>query len=139
MEPLIQNISQAITDGIRTKTQYTDLSIVRLVCWRSTGLQHLLHQVEADPCFALVLGNGEVVEQVKVSHVGAVRVPVLVHQPLPFAGVRMACADVLGLQMLQLAVDVISVRHLWIGRGIKSERGGIESVRWVNGVSFYTP
>lgn len=74
-------------------------------------MEHLLHQVEADTGFALVLSDGEVVEQVKMSHVGAVRVSVLVHQPFPLAGVGVPCADVLGLKMLQLAVDVVSVRH----------------------------
>lgn len=47
-----------------------------------------------------------------MSHVGAVRVSVLVNQPLPFAGVRVTRADVLGLKMLQLAVDVVAVCHL---------------------------
>lgn len=74
-------------------------------------MEHLLHQVEADSGFALVLSYGEVVEQVKVSHVGAVGVSVLVDQPFPLAGVSVSCADVLGLKMLQLTVDVVSVRH----------------------------
>lgn len=46
-----------------------------------------------------------------MSHVGAVRVSVLVHQPFPLAGVGVPRADVLGLEMLQLTVDVVSVRH----------------------------
>lgn len=46
-----------------------------------------------------------------MSHVRAVRVPVLVDQPFPLAGVSVSRADVLGLKMLQLAVDVVSVRH----------------------------
>lgn len=46
-----------------------------------------------------------------MSHVGAVRVPVLVDQPFPLAGVSVSRTDVLGLQMLQLTVDVVSVRH----------------------------
>lgn len=88
-----------------------NLGIIRFVCRWSTWLKHLLHQVEADTRFALVLGHGEVVEQVKMSHVWAVRVSVLVDQPFPFAGVSVSCADVLRLKMLQLTVDVISVRH----------------------------
>ena len=87
------------------------LSIVWLVCRRTAWLQHLLHQIEADPRLALVLSDGEVVEQIKVSHVGAVGVPVLVHQPLPLAGVCVTRPDVLGLQMLQLTVDVVAVGH----------------------------
>lgn len=46
-----------------------------------------------------------------MSHVGAVRVSVLVHQPFPLAGVGVSRADVLRLEMLQLTVDVVSVRH----------------------------
>jgi len=87
------------------------LSFVRLVSRRTAWLQHLLHEVEAHAGLALVLGDGEVVEQVEVAHVGAVGVPVLVHQPLPLGGVRVARPDVLGLQVLQLAVDVVAVRH----------------------------
>lgn len=47
-----------------------------------------------------------------MSHVGAVRVSVLVHQPFPLGGVCVPCANVLRLQVLQLAVDVVTVRHL---------------------------
>lgn len=74
--------------------------LIGLVGGRPAGLQHLLHQVEADARLALVLGDGEVVEQVEVAHVGAVRVAVLVHQPLPLGGVGVPRADVLGLQVL---------------------------------------
>lgn len=74
-------------------------------------MKHLLHQVEADTRFALVLGYREVVEQVKVSHVGAVRVSVLVDQPFPFARVSVPRADVFGLKMLQLTVDIVSICH----------------------------
>lgn len=88
-----------------------NLGIIRFVCRWSTWLKHLLHQIETDTRFALVLGHGEVVEQVKMSHVRAVRVSVLVDQPFPFAGISVSCADVLGLKMLKLTVDVISVRH----------------------------
>lgn len=48
-----------------------------------------------------------------MSHVRAVRVSVLVDQPFPFAGVCVSCADVLGLKMLQLTVDIVSVRHYY--------------------------
>lgn len=46
-----------------------------------------------------------------MSHVGAVGVSVLVHQPFPLAGIGVSGANILGLKMLQLTVDVISVRH----------------------------
>lgn len=102
----------------------SDLRIVGFVRRWSTRLQHLLHQVEADARFALVLGHSEVVEQVKMSHIGAVRVPVLVDQPFPLAGVSVSRADVLGLQMLQLTVDVVSVRHPRRGEGSSNSEIG---------------
>lgn len=46
-----------------------------------------------------------------MTHVGAIRVTVLVHQPFPFGSVSMPCSDVLGLEMLQLTVDIVSVSH----------------------------
>lgn len=95
--------------------------LVGFVGGRPARLQHLLHQVKADARLALVLGDGEVVEQVEVAHVGAVRVAVLVHQPLPLGGVGVARADVLGLQVLQLAVDGVAVRHG--AAGGRAERG----------------
>lgn len=88
------------------------LSVVGFVRRRAAGLQHLLHQVESNPSLALVLGDGEVVEEVEMTHVGAVRVSVLVHQPFPLGGVGVTGADVLGLQMFQLTVDVVAVGHV---------------------------
>ena len=76
------------------------LSVIRFVRRRPTGLQHLLHQIEAHTGLALILGDGEVVEQVKVAHVGTVGVSMLVHQPFPLSGVRVARADVFRLQVL---------------------------------------
>lgn len=105
-----------------------DLGIIRFVCWWSTRLQHLLHQVEADARFALVLCHSEVVEQVKMSHVGAVRVPVLVDEPFPLAGVSVSRADVLGLQMFQLTVDVVSVRHPWRDEGSSNSKIGSRDI-----------
>lgn len=46
-----------------------------------------------------------------MSHVGAVRVAVLIDQPFPFAGVGVSCANILGLKMLKLTVDVVTVGH----------------------------
>lgn len=69
-----------------------------------------------------------------MSHVGAVRVPVLVDQPFPLAGVSVSRADVLGLQMLQLTVDVVSVRHPWRCKGsLSAEIGSREIRRFKNG------
>lgn len=57
-----------------------------------------------------------------MSHVGAVGVSVLVDQPFPFAGVSVSSADVLGLKMLELTVDVVSVCHrCWVMRKIPSK------------------
>jgi len=46
-----------------------------------------------------------------VSHVGRVAISVLVRDPLPLVGVGVTRPNVLGLQMLQLAVYVVSVTH----------------------------
>lgn len=74
-----------------------------------------------------------------MSHVGAVRVPVLVDQPFPLAGVSMSRADVLGLQMLQLTVDVVSVRHPGRDEGSSnSEIGGREKSEFKNGARTET-
>ena len=54
---------------------------------------------------SLILRHGDIVEEVEVAHVRARGVLVLVHKPLPLGGVGVACADVLGLQELQLAMD----------------------------------
>lgn len=117
----------------------SDLGIIGFVRRRSARLQHLLHQVEADARFALILGHSEVVEQVKMSHVGAVGVPVLVDQPFPLAGVSMSRTDVLGLQMLQLTVDVVSVRHPGRDEGSSnSEIGGREKSEFKNGARTET-
>jgi len=35
----------------------------------------------------------------------------LIGQPLPFIGVSVTCPNVLGLQVFQLAVDVVPVTH----------------------------
>jgi len=85
--------------------------VVCLEWRRATGLQHLLQVVEAQARLALVLGDGQVVEEVCVAQVGGVGVAVLVGQPFPFGCVGVACADVLGLEMLQLRVDIVAITH----------------------------
>lgn len=48
----------------------------------------------------------------------------LIDQPFPFTGVCVSSADVFGLKMLQLTVDVVSVRHrCWVTK-ILSRSGG---------------
>ena len=84
------------------------LSVLRLLLRRRAArLEHLLHEVEPHPCLGLVLRDGEVVVEVKVSHVGGVGVAVLVGGPLELGRVCVARADVLGLEVLQLGVDVV--------------------------------
>ncbi len=88
-------------------------SVFRLLLRRRPArLQHLLHDVELDPGLGLVLCDGEVVEHVVVALVGGQRVPVLVGGPVELGGVGVAGADVLGLKVLQLAVDVVALAHL---------------------------
>jgi len=53
-----------------------------------------------------------------VAHVGCVTVSVLVGQPLPLVGVSVTRTYVLGLKMLQLAVDVVPVAHVSIAAEI---------------------
>jgi len=72
-------------------------SFVRLVGRRAARLQHVLHEVEADARLGLVLAERQEVKQVGVAEVAGVGVAVLVCQPLVFAGVRVARADVLTL------------------------------------------
>lgn len=71
------------------------VSVLPLVRWPSSRLQHLPHQVEADWCFALILRNGEGAEKVQVAQVGAA-VAVLVYRPRPLGGVGVAPAGALG-------------------------------------------
>ena len=49
--------------------------------------------------------------QIVMSHVRSVRVPMLVGQPFKFCRITLTSSDVLGLQVLQLAVDVVSLAH----------------------------
>lgn len=87
-------------------------SIFWLFGRRSARLKHFLHEIEAHASLGFVLIDGEVVEHVEVSHVRRVRVAVLVHHPLKLVRVSVPRADVLGLQVLQLTVDVVAVAHL---------------------------
>ena len=48
----------------------------------------------------------------KLSLVGGETVPVLVDGPVVLGGVGVPRADVLGLQVLQLVVDVVPLAHL---------------------------
>ena len=100
------------------------LSVLRLFLWRrSTGLEHLLQHLEPHPCLGLILTDCQVVRQVRVAHQTGKGVPgkealilfcslpesfppVLMSCPLKLSGVSVACAHVLGLEMLHLGEDV---------------------------------
>lgn len=83
-----------LTKSIHCSLQ-CDLGIIRFICWWSTWLKHLLHQVETNTRFALVLSHSKVIQQVKMSHVGTVGITMLIDQPFPLAGVGVSCADIL--------------------------------------------
>ncbi len=89
------------------------LVFLLLLCRRSTRLNHFLKQVELDSGFAFVFGQGKIVQQVEMATVGRVRVAMLIGHPLKLGGVGMARADVLGLQVLELTVDVVSFPHFF--------------------------
>lgn len=79
--------------------------------WRPTRLQHLLHNVETNSSSRFILCNCQVIKHVKVAKVWGKRVSVLISQPFPFSGVCMPCANVFGLKMLQLTVNIVPVTH----------------------------
>merc|ERR1719270_1724699 len=89
----------------------TRLILIFLLWRRSTWLQHLLEHVELDPGLALVLGDGEVVGEVLMTHQRGEGVPVLVNCPLELGGVCVTSALVFGLEMLHLRQNVESVSH----------------------------
>ena len=55
--------------------------------------------------------NGFKTHQIEMTGIGRVRVPMLVCHPFELGRVAVAGADVLGLQVLQLAVDVVPLAH----------------------------
>lgn len=74
-------------------------------------MKHLLHDVELDSSSGFVLSDTKVIQQVMVTQIRGIRVSMLVGQPLPLVCVCMARADILGLQMFKLTVDVVAVTH----------------------------
>lgn len=94
--------------------------ILGLLRRRSARLQHLLHDVEPDAGLGLVLRHGKVAQHVVVAEVRRLRIPVLVREPLELGRVGVPRADVLTLQMLELAVDVVAVAH---GQKVRGKYG----------------
>lgn len=89
-------------------------SLFPALWWGSARLHHFLGDVKLDTGNALVLGKGKVGHHGVVAHIRCVCVSCLVHTPLVFAGVGVSSTDVLGLQVLELAVQVGAVHgRLW--------------------------
>jgi len=68
--------------------------------WRTARAEHLLGQIESNASFTFVLGDGEVVEHIKMTQIRRVSVSVLVGHPLPLGGIGVSRPDVLRLEML---------------------------------------
>jgi len=85
--------------------------VFRLFWWRSAGLQHFLHYVESYSGLGFVFRNGKDVQQVVVSHVRAARVTMLIYHPFELCRIGVTRSYVLGLQMLQLTVYIVSFAH----------------------------
>lgn len=77
-----------------------------------TGLQHSLHEIKSYAGFAFVLDDREIIRHIVVAHVAGQGVPLLIGQPFVLGGVCMSSPDVFALQVLQLAVNVVSIAHI---------------------------
>jgi hypothetical protein len=81
--------------------------------WRSTGLQHPLHQIQLDAREGLILRHTKKCHQVAVAQMRRQRVSLVVQRPLKLGRVWVARAHVLALQMLPVPterrVDVVLV------------------------------
>lgn len=80
------------------------------------GQQHLLQQVELDAPHSLPVRDGHELGHARVADVRRDRVAVNVDGPLVPRGVCVPRAHVLGLQVLQLAVDVEAIRRLYAAK-----------------------
>jgi len=75
--------------------------------WGAAWLEGFLYQIESYSFSRLVLCNCNVVHQTRVPNVRRIAIPLLAHQPLKLACVRMPSPNVFRLQMLQLCVDIV--------------------------------
>ena len=98
---------------------------------RSTGLQHLFHQVEFHPGFRFILSQWKIVDKVKMAHVGCIGVSMLICHPLILWGIRVTRANVFWLEMLELTVNVVSFSHFFILRCCLKEYNKIPVFNWL--------
>eukprot|EP00035_Acanthoeca_spectabilis_P021490 m.438531 g.438531 ORF g.438531 m.438531 type:complete len:151 (-) comp18253_c0_seq1:36-488(-) len=83
-------------------------SVFRFVRWWSARLNCFLKEVEPNTLFGFVLDQCNVVQEIWVPNVRRRGITMLVYQPLELCCIRVPGANVLGLQVLELAVDVVS-------------------------------
>lgn len=103
-----------------------DLSSLVLIFWffhrRAARLQHFFHQLELHPSLGFIFSDCKEIQKVVVPYVGRVRVSVLIDHPFKLGCIRVSCANVLWLQMLKLAVDIVALAHFLAAEGIKEIR-----------------
>eukprot|EP00245_Coleochaete_scutata_P017574 TRINITY_DN8699_c0_g1_i2.p2 TRINITY_DN8699_c0_g1~~TRINITY_DN8699_c0_g1_i2.p2 ORF type:complete len:111 (-),score=12.49 TRINITY_DN8699_c0_g1_i2:51-383(-) len=87
-------------------------SVFLLLWWQTARQEHFLGKIVADTGNGLVLCKSKIGEKGIVADVGRVAVPLDVHRPLESIQIRMACSNILGLEMLELTVDVEPVTRL---------------------------
>lgn len=87
------------------------LQIFWLAGRRSAWTKHFVHQVELHSSLRLVLGDRKQTKHVEMRLKRCVTVPMLIDQPLVLGGIRVTGTDVLRLQMLKLAVNVVAFGH----------------------------
>eukprot|EP00694_Reclinomonas_americana_P007928 EC799479.1.p1 GENE.EC799479.1~~EC799479.1.p1 ORF type:complete len:113 (-),score=29.17 EC799479.1:13-309(-) len=81
-------------------------SLVLLWWWWSARLQHFLQEENPLPCHRLILRHGHVRQQRVVTNVTRIRVAVLIDGPLVLGEISVTAANILGLQVLDLRVNV---------------------------------
>nr|CAD7579226.1 unnamed protein product [Timema californicum] len=99
---------------LSTQSEETDCKVSRMACRvdnRQAGCRPLVLQTSTMRvtlvAYILFISRSHIV----VGQSSSVRVPVLVHEPFELGGVCVARPDVLGLQVFQLAVDIVAVAH----------------------------
>ena len=79
------------------ETQKKKGSIFFLFYWWATRLEHFFHQVESYTSFGFILSNGDVIQEIKMSHVGSKAIAMLVGHPIEPRCVGMPSSNVLRL------------------------------------------
>lgn len=83
-----------------------------LLRWRAARVEHFLQQVELNSSSRLVFANRNVRQKISVTNVTGVAVSVSVDHPFPLGQVGVTSPVVLGLEMLHLGEDVVTIAHL---------------------------